>query len=106
VVSEAAGSNDGKIELYDFTGLVNAYDDARRHHPGLSRWTLTNAMADFQLTHAALGGDLAYQYGVNGTLAGIAVNTAQGTVGSSQFGKEAQTLHSASELKNGLVKLS
>jgi Ca2+-binding RTX toxin-like protein len=106
VVSEAAGSNDGKIELYDFTGLVNAYDDARRHHPGLSRWTLTNAMADFQLTHAALGGDLAYQYGVNGTLGGIAVNTAQGTVGSSQFGKEAQTLHSASELKNGLVKLS
>jgi hypothetical protein len=107
-----AGSNpmlDDKIETFDFRGLVTAFDTARSKHRGLSRWTLTNAMADFQLTgsdSAALGGDLAYQYGVNGTLAGIAVSAVQGTVGSSQFGKEAQTLHSESELKNGLVKLS
>ena len=101
---------DDKVESFDFKGLVAAFDNARRYQPGLSRWTLTNALAQFQLGDGsdskALGGDLAYQYGVNGTLAGIAVNAAQGTVGSSQFGKEAQTLHSQSELKDGLVKLS
>ena len=101
---------DDKVESFDFKGLVAAFDNARHQQPGLSRWTVTNALAQFHLGDGsdskALGGDLAYQYGVNGTLAGIAVNAAQGTVGSSQFGKEAQTLHSQSELKDGLVKLS
>jgi Ca2+-binding RTX toxin-like protein len=101
---------DDKVESFDFKGLVAAFDSARRHQPGLSRWTLTNALAQFHLGDGsdskALGGDLAYQYGVNSTLAGIAVNAAQGTAASSQFGKEAQTLHGQSELKDGLVKLS
>jgi Ca2+-binding RTX toxin-like protein len=110
---DPTGSNvmlDDKVESFDFKGLVAAFDSARRHHPGLSKWTLTNAMAEFHLGDGsdskALGGDLAYQYGVNGTLAGIAVNAAQGTVGSTQFGKEPQTLSTQSELKDGLVKLS
>jgi len=111
VVSEAtpAGSTGDKIDVYDFTGLVSAYDAARKHHPGLSKWTLSDAQTQFHLggsDSAALGGDLAYQYGVNGTLAGIAVNAAQGTLGASQFGKQVQTLDSQSNLKDGLVKLS
>jgi hypothetical protein len=100
---------DDKIETFDFKGLVQAFDTARSHNPGLSKWTMNNAMAQFHLGGSdteALGGDLAYQYGMNGTLAGIAVNAAQDTVGSSQFGKQAQTLHTQTELKDGLVKLS
>ena len=118
VVAEAmpgfdeAGSDplrDDKIETFDFKGLVKAFDTARSHSPGLSKWTLTNALAQFHLggsDSAALGGDLAYQYGTNGTLVGIAANVAQDTAGSSQFGKQAQALHSQTELKDGLVKLS
>jgi Ca2+-binding RTX toxin-like protein len=100
---------DQKIETFNFRDLVAAFDAARKQNPGLSRWTLTNAMADFQLAgsdSAALGSDLAYQYGVTGTLAGVAVNAAQATVGSSEFGKQAQALHEESKLKDGLVKLS
>ena len=111
LVSEAtlAGSSGEKIEVYDFTGLVSAYDAARKQHPGISKWALTDAQTQFHLggsDSAALGGDLACQYGVNGTLAGIAINAAQGTVSSSQFGKQSQTLDSQSHLKDGLVKLS
>jgi len=108
VVAEAAG-HVPQIETYDFTHLVSEFDAARSQQPGLSKWTLTNAVTQFHLGSSsdtkALGGDLAYHYGVNGTLAGIAVNAAQDTVGSSHFGKEAQTL-SQSGLKDGLVKLS
>ena len=109
---DAAGSDplrDDKIETFDFKGLVKAFDTARSHSPGLSKWTLTNALAQFHLggsDDAALGGDLAYQYGTNGTLVGIVANVAQDTAGSSQFGKQAQALHSQTELKDGLVKLS
>jgi Ca2+-binding RTX toxin-like protein len=98
-----------KLETFDFKGLVKAFDSARGKHPGLSKWTLTNALAQFHLggsDTAALGGDLAYQYGMNGTLACIAVNAAHDTAQSSQFGKQAQTLHSQAQLKDGLVKLS
>jgi len=100
---------DDKIESFDFKGLVAAFDTARSKTPGVSKWTLTNALAQFHLggsDSAALGGDLAYQYGLNSTLAGIAVNAALGTAASSQFGKEAQILHGQSELKNGPAKLA
>lgn len=98
-----------QIQTYNFTDIVSEFDAARSHNPGLSKWALTNALTQFHLGSSsdtkALGGDLAYHYGVNGTLAGIAVNAAQETVGSSHFGKEAQTL-GQSGLKDGLVKLS
>jgi Ca2+-binding RTX toxin-like protein len=54
---------------------------------------------------AALGGDLAYQYGLNGTLAGIGTGAAQGVLGASQFGTQAQTLRPLGTLQEGLVKL-
>jgi hypothetical protein len=109
---DAGGSNpllDNNVETFDFKGLVKAFDAAQHHGRGVSKWAVTNALAQFHLggsDTAALGGDLAYQYGVNGTLAGIAVNAAQGQVGSGQFGQQAQTLHNEAALKDGMVKLS
>jgi Ca2+-binding RTX toxin-like protein len=108
---DAGGSNpllDNNVETFDFKGLVKAFDAAQHHGRGVSKWAVTNALAQFHLggsDTAAVGGDLAYQYGVNGTLAGIAVNAVQGQVGSSQFGQQAQTLHNEAALKDGLVKL-
>ena len=84
-----------KVETFDFKGVVAAFDAATSNNHGVSKWALTNALAQFQLggsNTAALGGDMAYQYGVNGTLAGVAMSAAQEVTNSAQFGKAAQTL--------------
>ena len=84
-----------KVETFDFKGVVAAFDAANSAHHGVSKWALTNALAQFQLggsNTAALGGDVAYDYGVNGTLAGVAMSAAQEITNSAQFGRQAQTL--------------
>jgi Ca2+-binding RTX toxin-like protein len=97
------------VQTFDFAGLVDAFNDARSDNRRLSRWALTNGLADFELgfsDEAAIGGDLAYQYGVTGSLAGIAVSAAQEVVGSSDFGSRTQQLQPLDVLQDGLVKLA
>jgi hypothetical protein len=107
----AGGSNpllNQKVEEFNFSGLVGAFDAARTANPGLTSWALTNALADFQLAgsdSAALGGDLAYQYGKNGTLAGIGLTAAQEVIGNAGFGTQAQTLQPLAGLQSGAVRL-
>ena len=99
---------DQKVENFNFSGLVGAFDAARTATPGLTSWALTHALLDFQLAGsdtAALGGDLAYQYGKNGTLAGIGVTAAQEVIGASGFGTQAQTLRPLESLQAGSVRL-
>ena len=100
---------DQKIENFDFKGLVGAFDDARAATPTLSSWALTNALTQFHLAgsdSAALGGDLAHQYGSNGTLAGIGVTAAQQVLGEAGFGGQAQTLHPLTGLQIGAQRLA
>jgi hypothetical protein len=110
-MSGPSALRDDAVEMFDFRELVNAFDSARRHNPGLSKWALTNGLTTFQLDgmsgdDAAMGGDLAYQYGVTGSLAGIAVSAAQAVVGASDFGSTTQQLHALDSLQDGLVKLA
>ena len=89
-----------EVETFDFKGVVAAFDAANGSGHGVSKWALTNALAQFQLggsNNAALGGDMAYQYGVNGTLAGVAMSAAQEVTNSAQFGKASQTLKPQSQ---------
>ena len=84
-------------------------DAARTANPGLTTWALTNALASFQLAgsdSAALGGDLAYQYGRNGTLAGIGVTPALSTLSDANLGTNPQALNSLANLQTGSVRLS
>jgi Ca2+-binding RTX toxin-like protein len=101
---------DQAVELFDFGDLVERYDRARRNNPGLSRWALTNGLTSFQLDasgdDAAIGGDLAHQYGMTGSLAGITVSAAQEVIGSSDFGSDTQRLRTLNLYEEGLVKLS
>jgi len=100
---------DQKIESFNFSGLVGAFDAARAANPGLTTWALTNALATFQLAgsdSAAIGGDLAYQYGKNGTLAGIGLTSAQQVIGDAGFGAQAQTLRPLAAIQEGSVRLS
>ena len=50
------------------------------------------------LPRAALGGDLAYQYGKTGALADVGIAAAQEIVGHAHFSVQAQTLKPLSEL--------
>jgi Ca2+-binding RTX toxin-like protein len=100
---------DDKVETFDFNGLVKAFDSAQSRNHGISKWAVNNALAQFHLggsDTAALGGDVAYQYGMNGTLAGMGAGAARSAVGDTQFGKQAQTLHSETVVKDGVVKLA
>ncbi len=99
---------DDNVESFDFTGLAGAFDTARAANPGLTRWAITNALTQFHLAGsdtAALGGDLAYQYGRNGTLAGIGLTAAQEVLGDVQFGAQAQTLRPLAGLQEGAARL-
>jgi Ca2+-binding RTX toxin-like protein len=98
-----------KVQTFDFLGLVGAFDQALAASPGLTSWAVTNALLQFHLSgadDAALGGDLAYWYGKNGSLAGISLQAAQQVIGASGFGSDAQTLRPFSGLQEGFVKLS
>ena len=86
---------DNNVETFNFAGIVNKFDQARGTAASFSNWAVTNALLDYHLTgsdSAALGGDLAYQYGKNGNLQNVSINPAQGILGSTQFGTTAQAL--------------
>jgi Ca2+-binding RTX toxin-like protein len=94
-----------KIASFDFLGIVDYFDQAGSP----STWEVADALLDEHLASpetAALGGDLAYQYGRNGSLAGLALTPVQTILGDSQFGTAAQTLQPLSGLQEGLIKLS
>lgn len=100
--------HDNKIELFNFAQLVDAFDRARAANPALTSWALTSALAQFHLGGSdteALGGDLAYRYGVNGTLSGMGATAAREVVTSTGFATAPQTLKPASGLQEGLVRL-
>ena len=78
-----------KVANFNFAGLAGAFDTARAANTSLTSWALTNALTSFQLAGsdtAALGGDLAYQYGKNGTLAGIGVTPTLSTLSDANLG--------------------
>ncbi|SMB25561.1 RTX family calcium-binding cytotoxins and bacteriocins (fragment) [Sterolibacterium denitrificans] len=108
----AGGSDpllDQKVESFNFAGLVGAFDAARAANSGLTSWALTDALTSFQLAGsdtAALGGDLAYQYGKNGTLAGIGVTPVLGTLSDANLGTNPQALNSLASLQTGTLRLS
>jgi Ca2+-binding RTX toxin-like protein len=82
-----------KVETYDFAVLVNAFNQAQAG--SASPWSLMNGMLDAHLggsDTAALGGDLAFQYGMAqpGTIPNLAA--VSGQVRDEQFGKVATTL--------------
>ena len=100
---------DNKIERFDFNQIVQKFDQARAvSASNANHWAVMNSLLDAHLAGSdteAIGGDLAYRYGLNGSLSGIAINAAQNVLASSQFGSAPQALQSLAGLQDGLVKL-
>lgn len=108
---EAGGADpllDQKVESFNFAGLANAFDAARKAAPSLNRWSLTQALLNFQLAgsdNAAIGGDLAYQYGKTGALSGVSLSAAEALISDRGFGAKAQTLQAPANLQEGALRL-
>lgn len=69
---------------------------------------MTNALLDFHIggsDSAALGGDLAYQYGKNGNLSNVSITPAQGVLGSAQISTSAQALQPVANLQDTSPRL-
>ncbi len=64
-------TRDQRVESFDFSALVTAFDAARTADPAITAWALVDALSVCSLggsDHAALGGHLAHQYGVHGSV--------------------------------------
>ena len=100
---------DNKVEHFDFRKIVQKFDQTRAASQGNAvRWAMMNALLDAHLAGSdgeALGGDLAYRYGLNASLSGIGANAAQDVLASPQFGMAAQALRPLSGLQDGILKL-
>ena len=74
-----------------------------------ANWQLTDARLTTHLQAgsdtAAIGGDLAYQYGKNSNLTGMGLLNAQSVIAAASFGQTAQTLNNPTVWQAELVKL-
>ncbi|MFZ1832670.1 MAG: calcium-binding protein [Pseudomonadales bacterium] len=98
-----------KIASFDFNGLVGAFDAARTSNPKLGAWALSSALSAQHLggsNSAAIGGDLAYRYGVGGKLADISFTPAMGILAAGGFGSSVQSLQASASLQDGSPRLS
>jgi len=97
---------DDKVEQFNFQTLVNAFDAGGQ----VNNWALTNALLAAHLgagsDSAALGGDLAYQYGLTNTFAGIGLVPAQEVINAPTFGSADQTLRTPAQVQQGQIRLS
>jgi Ca2+-binding RTX toxin-like protein len=105
---DANGTNvllDNNIETFNFADIVAQFDA----EGATANWQLTDARLTAHLNAgsdaAAIGGDLAYQYGKNSTLTGMGLTNAQSVIGAANFGQTAQTLNNPSVWQAEVIKL-
>jgi Ca2+-binding RTX toxin-like protein len=85
------------IETFDFAELAAEFDAARAQTPSLDRWTAMHKLLDTRLDSydgAALGGDMAYAYAMNGNL-GLSAASMQETLRAPGYGQQAQQVGTA-----------
>jgi Ca2+-binding RTX toxin-like protein len=93
-----------RIARFDFAGLASRFDAERTANPALTRWSVATALASCHVAgsdSAALGGDLAYQYGHANAFAGISWTPADNVLASASFGTALQVLQSPAVLFAG-----
>jgi len=97
-----------QVQTFNFAALATSFDQALAANPTLTAWSMTDALLTAHLAGsdtAALGGDLAYQYNLNGSLTGIGLASAQTVMNDANFGTAPQMLKPLNELQAGVVKL-
>jgi Ca2+-binding RTX toxin-like protein len=97
------------IQNYDFTVIVNAFDQASGSSGNFMHWSATDSLLSAHLSASdseALGGDLSNQYGKNGNFSGFSQTAAQDVLNSPNFGANPQALHDLAGLSEGITRLS
>jgi Ca2+-binding RTX toxin-like protein len=77
-----------RVTRFDFGAIATAFDAARAGDPALTRWTMASALAGSFVAGsdtAALGSDLAYQFGHGNSLAGIGFDATGTILGDASF---------------------
>jgi Ca2+-binding RTX toxin-like protein len=88
---------DDRIEQFDFTALVAQFDAALAADAMVQRWQAMHALLDAHLggsNEDAIGGALAYRYGMTGTLAEQDLGAARAHIASPDFGAKPQAIGS------------
>jgi Ca2+-binding RTX toxin-like protein len=101
--SSTSQINDNKVEQFDFDALVTKFDQARASNSSLSSWSLSASLLEFHLggsDTAAIGGDIAYQYGRNDSLTYMSATPAQTLLAENNFGITSQNLKSQNSLQD------
>ena len=83
------------IQEFNMASLVGQFNAALAANPSLTSWSLSAGMPSAALTSSATsayGGDLAYYYGLNGTLAGLDLSDADSILQNSAFGSGLQSI--------------
>ena len=83
------------VQKFNFTGLANQFETALRAGPGMTTWQLAPHLTEFYLGGSdtkAIGGDMAYLYGTEGSLNRLSGVELRVQLGNVQFGVSAQTL--------------
>ncbi|WP_187362567.1 putative Ig domain-containing protein [Massilia rubra] len=99
--------HDNKVETFDFMALIARFDQNRGALG--STWRFGASLEQFSnggSDTAAIGGDLAYQYALNGNLATVGAAVAIAIVGSSGFGSLMQEFLPGASLNDGSPLLS
>ena len=104
-LGSADALRNNKIENFNFADIVTEFDAAG----ATANWQLTDARLTAHLQAgsdiAAIGGDLAYQYGKNSNLTGMGSLNAQSVISAANFGQSAQAVNDPSVWQAELVKL-
>ncbi len=85
-----------RVQRFDFTRIVEAFDEAHAAGGGEDPWAAMDAALDAHLAGSdaeALGGDIAYRYGLSGSVAGIDRQTMLATLRDSRLGTDPQPFH-------------
>jgi len=101
-------SDTSLVSSFDFLGIVTAFDAARAATPGLTAWSISQALTQFHLASSdsqAVGGDLASYYAQMGSFNGLGLAAARDVLTAASFGQEAQALRPLLGLQEGLVRL-
>jgi Ca2+-binding RTX toxin-like protein len=96
------------IQQFDFTAIANSFDTARGANATFMHWSALNTLLPAYLSgsdSAAFGGDVAHQYGKNGTLSGMNLAAAQSVINDPLFGAQMQALQPLQGLQGGAVSL-
>nr|WP_207855820.1 calcium-binding protein [Sulfurisoma sediminicola] len=97
-----------RVQAFDFDMLVGQFDAAWAANNAIDHWSVMDSLLQAHLASSndgALGGDLAYQYGINGDLANVGMSGARNVLEGSQYGVGIQAFQSLSGLQEGVVRL-